>query len=51
LDPIWLGPYKVLELDRDGSNAVIELTRWKKQKVHLTRLKALQCSSVRSDKI
>jgi hypothetical protein len=27
LVPLWLGPYKVLERDQKGSNAVIELTK------------------------
>jgi hypothetical protein len=39
LDPLWLGPYKVTEVDHKGSNAVIELTKKKKQKVHVNRLK------------
>jgi hypothetical protein len=39
LDPLWLGPYKVLEVDRKGSNAVIELTKKKRQRVHINRLK------------
>jgi hypothetical protein len=38
LDPLWLGPYKVLEIDHKGSNAVIEITK-KKQFVHIDRLK------------
>jgi hypothetical protein len=40
LDPLWLGPYKVIEVDHKGSNAVIELTNKKRQKVHVNRLKA-----------
>ena len=40
LDPLWLWPYKVIELDQKGSNAVIELTKKKRQKVHINRLKA-----------
>jgi len=40
LDPLWLGPYKVIELDQKGYNAVIELTKKKRQKVHINRLKA-----------
>jgi hypothetical protein len=50
LDPIWLEPYKILDLDHRGSNAVIESTRRKKQKDRFNRLKTLQGSSVRSEK-
>jgi hypothetical protein len=39
LDPLWLGPYQVLEVDQKGSNAVLELTKKKRQKVHINRLK------------
>jgi len=39
LDPLWLGPYKILEVDRKGSNAVIELIKKKRQKIHLNWLK------------
>ena len=39
LEPLWLGPYKVFEIDHKGSNTVIELTKTKKQKVHINRLK------------
>ena len=27
LDPLWLGPYKVIEMDQKGSNAVDELSK------------------------
>ena len=40
LDPLWFGPFKVLEIDHKGSNAVIEITKKKRQKVHINRLKA-----------
>jgi hypothetical protein len=39
LDPLWLGPYKILEIYHKGSNAVIELSKRKRQKVHVNRLK------------
>jgi hypothetical protein len=34
-----LGPYRVLEIDHKGSNAVIELSKRKRQKVYINRLK------------
>jgi hypothetical protein len=40
LDPLWFGPYKILEIDNKGPNAVIETSKKKKQKVHVNRLKA-----------
>jgi len=39
LDPLSLGHYKVKEIHKKGSNAVIELTKKKRQKVHIKRLK------------
>jgi RecB family endonuclease NucS len=39
LDPLWLEPYNILEVDHKGSNVVIELSKRKTQKVHVNRLK------------
>jgi hypothetical protein len=39
LDPLWLGPYKIIEVDPRGSNVVLELTKRKRQQVHVNRLK------------
>jgi hypothetical protein len=39
LDPLWLGPYKVIEVDQKGSNAILELNKKKRSKVHTNRIK------------
>jgi hypothetical protein len=39
LDPLWLGPYKVIEVDHKGSNAILELNKKKSSKVHINRIK------------
>jgi hypothetical protein len=39
LDPLWLGPFKITEVDNKGSNVTIELSKRKRQKVHVNRLK------------
>jgi hypothetical protein len=39
LDNLWLEPYKILEIDHKGSNVVIELSKRKRQNVHINRLK------------
>jgi hypothetical protein len=43
LDPIWLGPYDVVEVDPNGSNVTIRITKKKKIKTHVNRLKKCQC--------
>jgi hypothetical protein len=50
LEPLWLGPYRVLEIDHKGSNAVIELSKRKRQKVYINRLKTyLSAQEVKGD--
>jgi len=39
LDAIWKGPFVIVETDSDGPNVVIELTRNKRTKVRVNRLK------------
>jgi hypothetical protein len=39
-DPLWLAPFKILEIDHKGSNVVIEMSKIKRQKVHINSLKA-----------
>jgi RecB family endonuclease NucS len=39
LDLLWTGPYTILELDSKGSNVIIEISRNKRTKVHVNRLK------------
>jgi hypothetical protein len=50
LDPLCLGPFKVLEVDQQGSNDFIGLTKKKRQKVHLNRLKTYLSSVSGSEK-
>ena len=39
LGAIWKGPFVIVETDSNGPNVVIELTRNKRTKVHVNRLK------------
>ena len=39
LDSLWKGPYVIDEIDPGGSNVIIELSKKKKMKVHVNRLK------------
>ena len=39
LDPLWDGPYTIVEIDPNETNVVIELNRNKRTKVHVNRLK------------
>lgn len=39
LDSPWAGPYTIYEMDPNGSNVILELSRRKKLKVHVNRLK------------
>jgi hypothetical protein len=39
LDPLWMGPYIILEVDQNGSNVTIAITKHKRTKVHVNRLK------------
>jgi hypothetical protein len=50
LDPLWLGPYKVAEMDRHGSNAILELNKKKRSKVHINRLKPYWSTIVSGDR-
>lgn len=38
-DPLWIGPYEIVEVGSNGSNVGIALTRNKRVKVHVNRLK------------
>ena len=40
LDSLWAGPYTIYEIDPNGSTVIIELSKKKKMKVHVNRLKA-----------
>jgi hypothetical protein len=42
LDPLWTGPYTILEVDQKGSNVTIAITKYKRTKVHVNRLKKYQ---------
>jgi hypothetical protein len=39
LDPLWSGPFVIVETDSKLPNVVIELTRNRRTKVHVNRLK------------
>jgi hypothetical protein len=39
LDLLWLGPHTILEVDPKGPNVIIEITKNKRSKVHVNRLK------------
>jgi hypothetical protein len=39
LDPLWSGPFVIVEIDSKVPNVVIELTRNTRTKVHVNRLK------------
>jgi len=43
LDSIWLGPFDVMGVDPNGSNVTIKITKKKKMKTHVNRLKKYQC--------
>jgi len=43
LDAIWFGPFDVVEVDTNGSNGTIKITKKKKMKTHANRLKKYQC--------
>jgi hypothetical protein len=40
LDSLWAGSYTIYEIDPTGSTVIIELSKKKKMKVHVNRLKA-----------
>jgi len=42
LDSLWAGPYTIYEIDPNGCTAIIELSKKKKVKVHVNRLKVYQ---------
>ena len=42
MDPLWVGPYVIVEVDPNGPNVVIELTKNERVKVHVNRLKKYQ---------
>jgi len=42
LDPLWVGPYIIAEVDPNGSNVVIGITKNKSVKIHVNRLKKYQ---------
>ena len=39
LDPLWKGPYVIVEIDSERPNVIIELNKRKRIKVHVNRLK------------
>jgi hypothetical protein len=39
LDPLWKGPYVIVEADSDRPNVIIEINKKKRTKVHVNRLK------------
>ena len=39
LDSLWTGPYTIVEVNTNGTNVVLELTKRKRIKVHINRLK------------
>jgi hypothetical protein len=39
LNPLWSGPYDVLEVDPNGSNVTIKISKKKRVKTHVNRLK------------
>lgn len=39
LDPLWSGPYTIVEIDNKGINVELALTKHKRVKVHVSRLK------------
>jgi len=39
LDSIWLGPFDVMGVDPSGSNVTVRITKKKKMKTHVNRLK------------
>jgi hypothetical protein len=42
LDPLFVGPYTIVEIDPNECNVVIELSRNRRVKVHVNRLKKYQ---------
>jgi len=42
LDSLWAGPYTIYEIDPNGRTVIIELSKKKKVKVHVNRLKVYQ---------
>ena len=40
LNSLWEGPYTIHEIDPNGINVIIEISRKRKLKVHVNRLKA-----------
>jgi hypothetical protein len=39
LDPIWLGPFELIEVDPNGSNVTIKISNKRNRKTHVNRLK------------
>ena len=39
LDSLWTGPCTIVEVNTNGTNVVLELTKRKRIKVHINRLK------------
>ena len=42
LDSLWAGPYTIYEIDPNGSTVIIELSKKKKMRVHVNRLKVYE---------
>jgi hypothetical protein len=39
LDPLWLGPFELVEVDPNGSNVTIKISNKRNRKTHVNRLK------------
>ena len=44
LDSLWAGHYTIYEIDPNGSTVIIELSKKRKMRVHVNRLKVYQSS-------
>jgi hypothetical protein len=42
LDSLWAGPYTIYEIDPNGSTVITELSKKRKMRVHVNRLKVCQ---------
>ena len=42
LDSLWAGSYRIYEIEPDGSTVITELSKKRKMRVHVNRLKVCQ---------
>lgn len=40
-DPVWVGPYVIVEVDPSGFNVIIEITKNKRVKFHVNGLRSI----------